>query len=50
MNQTQTIRTAINIFILVAVGVSLFQELANINNKQAVPPVPASDGQPFTAP
>ena len=50
MNQTQTIRTAINIFILVAVGVSLFQELANINNKQAVQSVPASDGQPVPVP
>jgi hypothetical protein len=47
MNQTQTVRTAINIFILVAVGVSLMQELTNLNHRQTVPPVPTGDDQPI---
>ena len=37
MNQTQLVKSAINIFIVVAVSISLFQELSNLNAKTAKP-------------
>jgi hypothetical protein len=38
MNQTQAVRSAINVLIVVAVSVSLLQELINVNSKASVPP------------
>lgn len=43
MNQTQLVKSAINIFIVVAVSISLFQELSNLNAKTAKP---ASNSDP----
>ncbi len=37
MSQTQLVKSAINIFIVVAVSISLFQELSNLNAKTAKP-------------
>ena len=37
MNQTQLFKSAINIFIVVAVSISLFQELSNLNAKTIKP-------------
>lgn len=49
MNQTQTLRNAINIFIIVAVGLSLVQELTNLSSKPTLPPAPTPDGQSIPA-
>lgn len=45
-NQTQLVRGAITIFIIVAVSVSMVQELINVSQKSStLPEMPATEGQ-----